>query len=277
MTETKEKTADDILVVQTKGGFRKALNDTVRSKYFYAMAIYLSYAAAMVTNNYYGSEDRENKVYVAFAIIHLIDAFLFLWSWEDKTFYDVETWPEYLNIIGAALYLWSSTFYDSVYVISVDGAFSPSVDFYTCRQIELVASILEVFATAGWIYVWHKGLLERFGKDLKITPGRGCTFFDPDFHANWTLIAGAVLYLIYNIDLSRDARRYDTSTIYTLADIFYFVNAIAYMLATLRDLGWFWITPSLCTPMETRGEDEWPLSPGKPETGGYLRVGGTDL
>jgi hypothetical protein len=259
----KGKTADDRLELDSGGEYRKALTETLQSRYFYAMLIYLIYAAAMVTNNYIGSEDRENKVYVVFAVIHVIDAFLFLWSWEDKTFTDVETWPEYLNIFGAGLYLWSSTYYDALYVISSNGAVAPSLKFYTCRQIELAASTLEVFAAVGWIYVWHKGLIEQFGSDLKSVPGRGFTLYDPDLHANGTLIAGALLYLIYNIDLSRNPRRYDTSTIYTLADLLYFFNSIAYMLATLRDLGWFWRSPTICTSLATKSEEEWPLSMGK--------------
>ena len=39
-----------------KGGYREAYNATIRSKYFYAMLIYLAYAAAMVMNNDIGSQ-----------------------------------------------------------------------------------------------------------------------------------------------------------------------------------------------------------------------------
>jgi hypothetical protein len=257
--EVTEGTPKGAVMVQ----YSKALNATLGSKYFYAMLIYLAYATAMVTNNYLGTEDRENTVYVFFGIVHVFDAILFLVSWEDKLLTDIETWPEHLNIIGSLLYLWSSTTYSNLYDVATDGNISLSSDFYRCRQLELAASILEVFAAAGWIYVWHKGLVERFGTELKSTPGRGFTIYDPDLHANWTLIAGAVLYLIYNIDLTRDPRRYDTSNVYALADIFYFFNAITYMISTLRDLGWFWMLPSLCTSSEysSGGEENRPLSP----------------
>ena len=244
-----------------KGGYREAYNATIRSKYFYAMLIYLAYAAAMVMNNDIGSQDRENKVYVIFAVVHVIDAYLFLRAWEDKTYVDVETWPEYLNIAGSGLYLWSSTLYDTLYVISDNGNIALSGNYYACRQIELIASTLEVFAAAGWIYVWYKGLTEQCGTDLRSIPGRGFTIYDPDLHANWTLIAGALSYFVYNIDLSRNPRRYDTSNIYEIADILYFLNAIAYMAATLRDLGWFWMAPYLCTSFEVTSEEKWPLSP----------------
>lgn len=252
-----------IVILKIKGDLWKAMIATFSSKYFYAMLLYLTYAAAMVINNYYGTEDRENTVYVLFGVIHVIDAFLFLLSWEDKRFTDVETWPEYLNIAGSFLYLWSSTTYDNMYDIASDGGISLSADFFKCRQIELVASILEVLATVGWIYVWHKGLIERFGSDFSAVPGRGFTIYDPDLHACWTLIGGAVLYLIYNIDLSRDPRRYDTSNVYALADIFYLVNAVAYMISTLRDFGWFWMFPALCTSSEESivDEEKTPLAP----------------
>lgn len=237
--------------------FRDAYNATIRSKYFYAMLLYLAYAAAMVCNNYFGSNDSENRVYVIFAVVHVVDAYLFLFSWEDKRYYDYETWPEYLNIVGSFLYLWSSTFYNSIYVMSIDGAVLLSHKFYICRQIELVASALELVATILWIYVWHKGLEDRVGTDfLKSVPGRGLTIYDPDLHASWTLVAGASLYLIYNIDLSRHPRRYDTSQIYALGDTFYLLNAVAYMVATLRDLGWFWMFPRHCAPFDNLSEEE---------------------
>ena len=261
-----------IVMLKIEGDSWKAACTTFRSRYFYAMLLYLCYATAMVMNNYFGTEDRENTVYVLFGVIHVIDAFLFLFSWEDKRFFDLETWPEYLNIAGSFLYLWSSTTYDNLYEIASDGGVSLSADFFKCRQIELVASILEVLATIGWIYVWHKGLVERFGSDFKTIPGRGYTVYDPDFHACWTLIGGAVLYLIYNIDLSRDPRRYDTSNVYKLADVFYFVNAIAYMISTLRDLGWFWMFPALCTSSEESlvDEEKTPLAPKEQK---FLKIG----
>ena len=255
-----------------RGGYTEAYSATIRSKYFYAMVIYLSYAAAMVINNNVGSVDRENEVYVIFAVVHVIDAFLFLQAWEDKTYADIETWPEYSNIAGSLLYLWSSAYYSTLYVMSDNGNISVTDNYFICRKIELVASTLELFATAGWIYVWYKGLIEQFGYDLRSVPGRGFTIYDPDLHANWTLIAGALSYFVYNIDLSRNPRRYDSSTIYEIADIFYLVNAIAYMVATLRDLGWFWMAPSFCTSFEATSDEKLPLSPQCPDYD-YQRAG----
>ena len=246
----------------TSTEFRDAYQLTITSKYFYAMLMYLAYAAAMVINNNFGSNDSENNVYVIFAILHVVDAYLFLFSWEDKCYTDYETWPEYLNIMGSLLYLWSSTFYTTISIISSDGSVSLSDSFYLCRQIELAASALEMLATALWIYVWYAGLIDRFGSDFsQHIPGRGLTIYDPDLHASWTLVAGALLYLIYNIDLSRHPRRYDTSQIYVLGDIFYLLNAVAYMIGTLRDLGWFWMIPSHCKAIHEISEEEsLPLS-----------------
>jgi hypothetical protein len=229
---------------------RKACSSTFRSTYFYAMLVYLSYTVAMVVNNHLVSTDKRNRVYVIFAMVHVIDAFMFLYSWDDKTYIDVETWPEYLNIIGSILYLWSSTIYDTLFDTSPNGSETPSPNFYICRQTELIASTLEVFATLGWIYITYKNLLERFGDSLFITPGRGLTIYDPDLHACWTLLVASLLYLWYNIDISRNSRRYDTSEVYVIADIFYLINSIFYMLSTLRDLGWFWYFPSLCTSLD---------------------------
>lgn len=76
--------------------FKSAFDRTICSQYFYSMLVYLIYCLAMVLNNNLGETKRENKIYIVFAVIHLVDAFLFLVAWEDKSFLDYETWPEYL-------------------------------------------------------------------------------------------------------------------------------------------------------------------------------------
>jgi hypothetical protein len=240
---------------------QKAIQETLRSRYFYAMLIYLIYAIAMVVNNHVGSVDEANSIYFYFAIVHVVDAFLFLWALDDTSYTNVETWPEYLNIAGSILYLWSSTTYDDVNDVSNYNGVLISDVYYRCRLLELIASILEVFAAIGWILVWYKNLIERFGSNLNSTPNRGLSFFDPDLHACWTILVGALLYLFYNIDLSRDPRKFDESNIYAIGDIFYLVNSIAYMVATLRDFGWFWFAPTLCTALYEDNEELTPLSP----------------
>jgi hypothetical protein len=244
----------DLQGKESKTQLRKACSTTFQSTYFYAMLVYFSYTTAMVVNNHKVSEDKANRVYVIFAMVHVIDAFMFLYSWDDKNYTDIETWPEYLNIAGSILYLWSSTYYDSLLDMSSNGSAAPSQNFYICRKIELIASTLEVFASLGWIYITYKGLFERFGNSLLTIPGRGATIYDPDLHACWTLLVASLLYLWYNIDVSRNSRRYDTSDMYVIADIFYFVNSIFYMISTLRDFGWFWYLPSLCTSLDEEGQ-----------------------
>jgi hypothetical protein len=61
----------------TLSPFEKATTNTVHSKYFYAMLVYLINAIAMLANDGVGGVDAKNEVYFVFAIIHLVNAIQF--------------------------------------------------------------------------------------------------------------------------------------------------------------------------------------------------------
>jgi hypothetical protein len=46
-----------------------------------------------------------NNVYIVFGALHLINACMYVWSWEHRGWEDPVLWPEYLNVLGALLYL----------------------------------------------------------------------------------------------------------------------------------------------------------------------------
>jgi hypothetical protein len=63
---------------------------------------------------------------------------------------------------------------------------------------------------------------------------------DVDFHANWTIVLAALIYLIYNIQVVQDPNQFGSNYLYRIGDYFYFINSILYLISALRDYGWFW-------------------------------------
>jgi len=135
--------------------------------------------------------------------------------------------PEYLNIIGASLYLWSASLYnDTITDWTYEGASTLKV-----HKIELASSLIEVFAAFGWAIVWAFTYLPR--------KGRGWTLDDPDFYGNFFIVAPSIMYFVYNIQNLINPSSYNTNTLYKQADWLYFVGALFYMCSALRDDGWF--------------------------------------
>ena len=75
------------------------------------------------------------------------------------------------------------------------------------------------------------------------TFGRGYTLDDPDFHSCWAMIANAVVYIVYNMQLNVSPEHYETNMLYKYGDILDFVNACFCIFACLRDDDWFWFFP----------------------------------
>ena len=211
---------------------------TVTNRYFFALIIYFGICLGYVLNDYFGNLKIKNQAYISFSISHLINALQFLYSWKNKAWLDVELFPEYLNITSAALYIWSSTLYGRIYADNQNGDDLVYTDeFFLCRSIELTASLLEVFACFGWCLVWYTMFLSVFGGVTTI--GRGLSLFDPDLYANVSLIIGSILYLVYNIRVILYPYEYEENELYSIADWIFLFNAVAYLISSLRDFGWF--------------------------------------
>ena len=134
----------------------------------------------------------------------------------------------------------NSLFYGKEY--HEDGSFS--YGFYVERHLEFCASLIEVIASIGWVLVWYTEYQDKYGRNYYPTPGRGWTCDDPDLSANITIILASVLYLIYNCQINTDEGIEKTNNLYVLGDVVYLLNAVLYVLASLRDCGWFWFMPS---------------------------------
>lgn len=84
-----------------------------------------------------------NRLFIVFAIVHMISASLYCWSWRDRSWFDIILIPEYLNHIEAVLYLWSAIWYSKQVTLG---------DFYTIstHKVEMAAATIEVAACVGW-------------------------------------------------------------------------------------------------------------------------------
>ena len=225
-----------------------ALEHTLESRYFYAITVYLAYATSMVYADVEKLTTKEaNELYFYFGIEHLINACMFVWAWDDRGWFDDVVIPEYLNIIGASLYIWSASLYPVMY--TDDDLFyyyykPKTEDFKECRYIEAVACIIFTLSAFGWIYSWYRLFTENFGPVLLNTSAsRGISILDPEFHCNWTLLVGAIIYLYWGLDTAYKFGHYSTDTLYMAGDIVYLVNSIFYVIAALRDYGWFFQLP----------------------------------
>ena len=88
--------------------FRICIYNALKSRYLAACLVYLAYAIGMVyVSTSYVSEEYKDKFYLEFAVVHLINSFMFAWAWFGRRWIDTVLLPDYLNMIGAMLYLWS--------------------------------------------------------------------------------------------------------------------------------------------------------------------------
>ena len=134
--------------------------------------------------------------------------------------------PEWCNVIGATLYLIGAAGYDRAF-------FDPEILHHN-HVIETIAATVEVCAAFGWTYVWWHTHVRG--------PGRGLTLDDPDFSGNILIVVPSLIYLAYNINNLRDPANYTdgiNSLLYQTADLWYAIGAGVYVLAALRDDGWY--------------------------------------
>ena len=73
--------------------------------------------------------------------------------------------------------------------------------------------------------------------------GRGYTFDDPDVMSCITIVTSAIVYIVYNVQLTVAPQDYETNMLYKFGDIVGFVEACFCIFACLRDDNWFWFLP----------------------------------
>jgi len=225
-----------------KQGFRFAFKRSLRSPYLLTNLVYVLYTSLIISidvNESIFPLDKINQMYLGAAVVHLINATMYIWVWhhEGFPFLSVIMIPEVLNMIEASLYITSASMYPSEYSIYVDMTgnetdITNQNDINNVQNIELTASLIDWLASFGWVITWYL--------TYRRTLGRGYTFDDPDIWANITIWAGTLTYVVYNCQIVNDRSEYGTNVLYVTADWIFFVNSLVYIICSLRDAGWFY-------------------------------------
>ena len=184
-----------------------------------------------------------NKLYIAAASIHVINAVMYVWMWlgvtSPPTLFSRIMVPEYLNIAEASFYLYTASTYANQLTYG-PGAYA-DVWSLNNHKIEMTAAMVQSAASFGWCYTWW--LTHTRGKY------RGLTIVDPDFWANVFVVIKSLVYITYNFMTLAWPGSYADNSLYTVADCMYLVGAIFYILCGLRDDGWFTSLSELHVPM----------------------------
>jgi hypothetical protein len=185
------------------------------------------------TAPYHEASERLYNLYTASAVIHLLNAFMYIWAWLPLGFslVSVVMVPEWLNVAGAACYLYTSTLYSKA-----DGTYLDDVTF-TIHHYETAAAAIELVAAVGWVTTWWLTFPRK-------TVGRGWTLDDPDVWANAGIVLPSVLYVVYNAQILADPLSYATNTLYVTGNAGYAAGAVFYLVAALRDDGYFRCLPT---------------------------------
>jgi len=138
----------------------------LQCRYFWSCVIYVLYAFGFVLINIKAdvwSLRSINQMYVWLGVVHVFNAQQFAWvTLQDYKWDEMWLVPDYLNVIGSALYMWSATLYKDESLLDSGsgsrgghkfGQYNES--YYVIRNLELAASVIEVFAAIGWVVAWY--------------------------------------------------------------------------------------------------------------------------
>jgi len=135
-----------------------------------------------------------NSSYIAAGVVHVFNALQYFAAWliyenpDTGWCYSPFHWimiPEYLNVIGASLYLASASMYQNE-LVTGPGAFLDPVTM-NVHKIELAGAVVQLAACIGWAASWWK----TFPRGR----GRGLTLDDPDLTALILLFAPSSIYV----------------------------------------------------------------------------------
>lgn len=222
-------------------GFKKAWKGTFRSPYVCANFVYMIYAALILTIDYhqpYWDHDKINKFYVIAAVVHVVNAFMYIWVWKNEGYplcHKIMI-PEFLNILEASLYMCTAMMYGHERYDGDQNDAATDPVLRDVQKIEMAASCVELLAACGWATTWYMTYPRQ--------PGRGWTLDDPDIWANVSIITPGVMYIVYNVQLQLHPHRYGGNFLYVIADKIYMGNSVLYFICSLRDVGWFWFLPT---------------------------------
>lgn len=223
------------------------LQNLCKSAYFRANVVYLLYALGIIYIDYGGiSLPAQNFGFLILGLVHCCNAAMYVYVWyEERSIKSCFLFPDYLNILGAMLYMYTAILYPYEIGTAADGTRFYTKWFLVVRYLEMVASVVELFAAFGWNYQWIVEYSKAYKADRFQTAGRGLTLDDPDIWANITIVLAASFYVYYNFDMYQHSfKDYDTARSYKIGDVLYLVNSVLYTLASCRDCGAFWFMPT---------------------------------
>jgi len=189
-----------------------------------------------------------NRQFVALAAVHLLSAFMYAGAWRGwfaKNAASTPAWalalillPEALNVAEAALYIYTSTLYAPLSVPDKGNACYADADcagYHRLHRLELAAAVISLLASVFWAWSWWY--------TFQRGPGRGLSVYDPDLYSTLLLLVPSVMYVVYNAQIIADPTTYGDNFLYKKADAVYFVGAVLYLVAALRDCGVFFFLP----------------------------------
>ena len=158
------------------------IKTTLTSKLFWSTLLYAIYSTGFCIIDLYAevwTSTFTNSTYFYCCSLHVINAHMFVWSRNKNYSYcHMNVYPEYLNILGSILYLYSASLYkddeyidmDPTFTIDIDGGINKSrkfgqytSEYFTIRYLEVAASAIEMVAAICWVQVWHQLFKEEFG------------------------------------------------------------------------------------------------------------------
>lgn len=173
-----------------------------------------------------------NQIYLGAAVIHFLNAFQYAWAWLPSGFrwYSVVMIPEYLNMLGAGIYIYTASKYPECIEYESDVT-------TTVHRAETFASSVELIAAFGWCITWFL----TFPRGI---PGRGFTLDDPDVWGNIFIVAPSIIYVQYNAHILHEPTAYGSDLLYERGDLLFAIGAFFYLFSSLRDDGWFFWMPT---------------------------------
>lgn len=186
----------------------RALFVSLGSRYTFACVVYAIYASLIIYLNgvaapLYAAASASgsasapallatvNNIYLISALIHLFNAMQFTHAWFSSGFrlWHVILLPDWLNIIGASIYLYTATLYPQTCApYNVGSCLDPLT--MQVHYFETAAAYIELAASIGWFLSWWL--------TFPRIAGRGWTLDDPDLWALVFTFVPSIFYCMYN-------------------------------------------------------------------------------
>lgn len=239
----------------------KAVKRSYRCRYFRANLVYFVYCIVLIgvnksssggdfsyNSNWFNATSQH--LYNALSYVHIVNAAMYLYMWSElRPLNSLFLLPDWLNLLGAIIYLVSAWYYPLAFADTTTGGLKVSLVinqhyFSVVNYLDFLGCALELLASLGWVVQWYVD----YCTDLLVNPlsciGRGFTLDDPDLWGNVTLLLAAGHYFSYNLTIVSDPSQHDRCLLYELGDRLYALNSMCYLLCALRDSDAFFFMPT---------------------------------